>query len=119
MPQIKVYLGEPGAALPETGEARGRDLCTPVEVNTAQLTQPRPDVAEAEVSHPPTLADVEDVEVGESLADPRNTLIADLAADQGQTPEVEEAAGDVVHGGVGDSVTEREVESLEADTALC
>ena len=65
MPQIKVYLGEPGAALPETVEARGRDLCTPVEVNTAQLTQPRPDVAEAEVCHPPTLADVEDVEVGE------------------------------------------------------
>ena len=79
MPQIEVYLSELGAARLEAGQAGGGDLVTAVEVNTPQLSQPRPDVTQTEVSQPLTLADVQDVEVGQSLADLGHSLVTDLA----------------------------------------
>ena len=119
MPQIEVYLSELRTALLEAGEAGGCDLVTAIEVNTPQLGQPRPDVTQSEVSQPLTLANVEDVEVSQSLANLSHALVTDLAGDKGEAPEIEEAAGDVVHGAVGDPVTEREVKTLEADASLC
>ena len=119
MPQIEVYLSELRTALLEAREAGGSDLITAIEVNTPQLGQPRPDVTQTEVSQLLTLANVEDVEVSQSLGNLGHTLVTDLAGDKGQAPEIKEAAGDVVHGAISDPVTEREVKTLEADASLC
>ena len=85
MPQIEVYLSELGAARLETGQTGGGDLVTTVEVNAPQLGQPRPNVAQTEVSQPLTLPDVQDMKVGQSLADLGHTLVTDLAGHQGET----------------------------------
>jgi len=65
-----------------------------------------------------TLANVENVQINKSFADFGHAFVRDLARDQREVAEVEEATGDVNHGSVSNTITEGEVQRLEADTAF-
>ena len=78
-------------------ESLGRDLIAAIQIHGLQVPQPGTDVLEGDVSEAGALPDVEDVQVGQGLADLADAVVRDLAGHQGQRPQVEQTAGDVNH----------------------
>ena len=78
-------------------ESLGRDLIAAIQIHGLQVPQPGPDVLEGDISEAGALPDVEDVQVGQGLADLADALVSDLAANQGERSQVKQTAGDVNH----------------------
>ena len=74
-----------------------RNLITTIQIHGLQVLQPRSDVLERGVSEARALADVQDVEVGQSLADLADALVSNLAGHQRQASQVKQPAGNVNH----------------------
>ena len=74
-----------------------RDLIAAIQIHGLQVVQPGANVLEGDISEAGALPDVEDVEVGQGLADLADPLVSDLAANQGERSQVKETAGNVNH----------------------
>ena len=113
MPQAPVDHGE-GLHPLEGGQGRGRQLGTPVQVDGAQGLHAADDRLHGRVRDPVALADVEHLQARQVLGDPTQPGVRDGAGREGEGDEAGDPGGQVDQRGVGDPITEGDVEPAEA-----
>ena len=118
VPQVEVNSLDIGTACLDVRDAALCYIVAAVQVYVLQLVEPGSNVFYRAVRNSGALPDIENMQIHQGFADLRDPLVRDLTSGQGQGSQVEQAAGDVDHGPVGDSLAEGDVQALQTHAAL-